>query len=299
MGALAKGETVSRSRRYRYLLGDNRREAARLRGQAKLWDPVSHGLFDRIGVKPGWTVLEIGPGQGSLHLELRRRVRGPVDAVERSPVFATALAQACRRDGWGTGKTWLSNLIDAPLPPASYDLIFARWVFLFVPDPDAHIRKLARALKPGGTLAIQDYHRETMAMAPRPPEWNRFISADLAFFASQGGDASIGGRLPAMYRKAGLKVRDITVTIKSGHPGSAVWRWLSTYFLGILDRYTRFPPFTRGDAVRLRRQWVDAGRDRTSVLIGPALLDVVGQKPYRRKGRGGKGRGGKGRGVKG
>lgn len=46
--------------RYRYLLGDSRGEAARLRFQAKLWDPVSHALFDRLGVKPGWKVLEIG-----------------------------------------------------------------------------------------------------------------------------------------------------------------------------------------------------------------------------------------------
>ena len=74
---------------YRYLLGDAAREAARLRAQARLWDPVSHALFDRIGISRGWRVLEIGPGQGSLHLELRRRVRAPVDAVERSPVFAS------------------------------------------------------------------------------------------------------------------------------------------------------------------------------------------------------------------
>jgi hypothetical protein len=154
-----------------------------------------------------------------------------------------------------------------------------RWVFLFLPDPAAHVRKLAGALKPGGLLAIQDYHRETFAMAPRPPEWNRFLAADLAFFASQGGDASIGGRLPQMYRRAGLKVEDIGVTIKSGHPGSAVWKWLSTYSLGILDRYSKFPPFTRGDAYRLRRQWMAASRQKASLLIGPALLDVVGRQP--------------------
>ncbi len=80
--------------RYRYLLGDNRREAARLRAQAKLWDPVSHALFNRVGIRSGWRVLEIGPGQGSLHLELRRRVKGPVDFVDQSPVFAAALARA-------------------------------------------------------------------------------------------------------------------------------------------------------------------------------------------------------------
>ena len=264
---------------YKYLLGDARREAARLRFQARLWDPTSHELFDRIGVRRGWTVLEVGPGPGSLHLELRRRVKRPVDVVERSPVFAASLARACRRDGFGAGRVWQTDLIKARLPRAAYDLIFVRWVFLFLPDPDAHIRMLVRALKPGGVLAIQDYHRETLALVPRPPEWTRFMLADLAFFASQGGDASIGGRLPRMYRRAGLTLEDITVTVKTGHPGSATWRWLSTYFLGILDRYAAFPPFTRRDAVRLQRAWLAAAREKTSLLVGPALLDVVGRKP--------------------
>jgi SAM-dependent methyltransferase len=266
------------SRRYQYLLGDTPRERARLAFQAKLWDPISCQLFDRIGVGHGWKVLEVGPGQGSLHLELRRRVEAPVDVVERSPVFTTRLARLCRRDGLGADRVWQMDLIDAPLPRAEYDLIFLRWVFLFLPDPGAHVKKLVRALKPGGILAIQDYHRETLSMVPRPEEWTRFILADLAFFASQGGYASIAGYLPEMYRRAGLRVDDITVTVKTGHPGSAVWRWLSTYFLGVLDRYAKFPPFTRVDAKRLRKHWLAASREQTSLLIAPALLDVVGRK---------------------
>jgi SAM-dependent methyltransferase len=266
-------------RRYEYLLGDTRREAARLRAQARLWDPVSHALFDRLNVRPGWKVLEIGPGPGTLHAELRRRVKGTVDAVERSPVFASRLKRSWRRDGFGEGRLWQSDLIDAALPRAVYDLIFVRWVFLFLPNPEAHVKKLSAALKPGGRLAIQDYHRETFAMAPKPPEWGRFLSADFAFFASQGGDVSVGGRLPEMFRTAALTVEQIEVTIKSGHPGSAVWKWLTTYTLGVLDRYAQFPPFTRADARRLRRQWLAAQRQKSSLLIGPALLDVVGRKP--------------------
>src|SRR5262245_855814 len=121
---------MARTGSYKYLLGDAKREAARLRAQARLWDAVSHALFDRVGVRPGWHVLEIGPGQGSLHLELRRRVRGPVDAVERSPVFASRLAAIVRRDGFGAGHLWQTDLLEAPLPQTAYDFIFTRWVFL-------------------------------------------------------------------------------------------------------------------------------------------------------------------------
>jgi SAM-dependent methyltransferase len=265
-------------RGYKYLLGDAKREAARLRAQATLWDPVSQALFDRLPIRRGWKILEIGPGQGSLHLELRRRAQAPVDAVERSPVFASRLTAITRRDGFGRGQLWQSDLIDAPLQRASYDLIFARWVFLFLPHPDAHIGKLVRALKPGGLLAIQDYHRDTFALIPRPPEWLTFILADRAFFASQGGDVSIGSRLPDLYRAAGLTLTDIEVTIKTGRPKSPVWNWLTTYFMGVMDRYAEFAPFDRAQAAHLRRYWMNAAKDPTSRLIAPALLDVVGRK---------------------
>jgi SAM-dependent methyltransferase len=176
---------------------------------------------------------------------------------------------------------WKCDLIDAPLPRNAYDLIFARWVFLFLPDVDTHLRKLAAALKPGGRIAIEDYCRGTLRMVPEPPEWNDFLQADLAFFASQGGDANIGARLPALYRNAGLDVVDVTTTTKVGRPGSVEWDWMSTYFLGVLARYGKLRPFTSAKAASLRRQWLAAARRKTSLLIAPTVLDVVGRKPAR------------------
>jgi SAM-dependent methyltransferase len=264
--------------RYLYLLGDSRREAARLRRQARLWDPVALALFDRLGIRRGLELLEIGPGEGSLHMELRRRVRRPVDAVERSPVFCRKLRRLQSRDGLGPGRIWEMDLAEAALPARRYDLVFARWVFLFLPDPEGHLRKLARALKPGGRIALQDYHRETWALVPRPAEWWDFLAADRAFFATQGADVNVGGRLPDLYRKVGLEVVETVPTVKLGHPGSAVWNWLTSYFLSVAERYARCPPLTRAKVERLRRHWVAAQRRRTSLLIAPAVLDVVGRK---------------------
>ncbi len=272
--------------RHRYPLGDSRRESSRLRAQARLWDPDSLALFDRLGIRPGWKVLEIGPGQGSLHLELRRRVRGPIDAVEPSSVFAARLRRVCARDGRGQGRIWNVGLREAPLTRAHYDLIFARWVFLFLPEPEAHLRKLVRALKPGGLLALEDYHRETFAMIPRPPEWDNFLLAEHRFFTAQGADVSVAGRLPGLYRRVGLRVQEIVPILKIGHPGSPTWNWLTTFFLGMMDRYAKHPPFSRAQAARLRRWWHAVARDRTSVMISPAVLDVVGRKPSRTPRRG-------------
>ena len=268
-----------RSRSYIYLLGDNRTETERLRAQARLWDPTAHALFDRLKIRRRMRVLEIGPGAGSLHRELRRRVRGPVDAVEPSETFASGIERLSARDGFGRGQIWRANLSDVAPPRATYDVVFARWVFLFLPDPAAHVRQLARALKPGGVLAIQDYQRETLRMIPPPAGWERFLAADRAFFETHGGDASIGAKLPALFTRAGLDVVDLTPTIKSGHPGSPVWNWLSAYFVGgVIDRLVGLAGFTAADARQLKRDWVAASKQPASLLMGPALIDVVGRK---------------------
>ena len=267
--------------RYRYLLGDSPSEAARLRAQARLWDPTAGALFDRLGVSRGWNVLEIGPGQGSLHMDLRRRLRGPADAVERSPAFCARLERLCARDGLGSGRIWESDLLAAPLPRGRYDLIFGRWVFLFLPRPEAHLEKLVRALKPGGLLALEEYRRETWTLIPCPPEWERFLAADRAFFASQGGEVSVGGRLPELYREVGLELVETVPTLKVGGPASPVWKWLWAYSLSVMDRYAAIPPFTQAQAARLRRAWLAAAREKTSLAIAPAVLDVVGRKPRR------------------
>ena len=266
-------------RAYTYLLGDSRTETERLRDQARLWDPTAHALFDRLKIRRGTRVLEIGPGAGSLHRELRRRVRCPVDAVEPSTTFARGIERLAARDGFGQGQIWRANLSGVVLPRNRYDVIFARWVFLFLPDPAAHVRQLARALRPGGVLAVEDYQRETLRMIPPPAAWERFLAADRAFFETQGGDASIGARLPALFTRAGLEVVDITPTVRSGHPGSPVWNWLSAYFLGgVVDRLVGLTGFTAADARQLTREWVAASKQPASLLMGPALIDVVGRK---------------------
>jgi SAM-dependent methyltransferase len=274
-----------RPRPYRYLLGDSATESARLRAQARLWDPTAHALFDRLRIRPGWRVLEIGPGNGSLHRELRRRVGGPLDVVEPSRVFAGRIAALARRDRLGAGRVWTSTLAEALLPSSTYDLIFARGVFRVMPDPGARIRQLAAALRPGGLVAIEDYERNTLRMLPTPPAWDRFLAADHAFFASQGGHASIAGLLPGYCEQAGLSVVEMTPTVKAGHPGSPVWRWLSAYFLGVMDQLGGRAGFSEADAARLGRFWRAAAASPASLLIGPTVVDVVGRKPERRVSR--------------
>jgi SAM-dependent methyltransferase len=264
---------------HHYLLGDSRPEAVRLERQAALWDPVTLRLLDHINIQRGWSVLEIGPGHGSIHLELRRRAAGSVDAVEPSAQFCSHLRNLCMHDGFGEGRLWQAPLLDASFPANNYDLIFARWVMLFVRAPDLHVRKLGEALKPGSVLALQDYGaRESFALIPRPAEWEDFLLADRTFFATQSAETSIGGHLPTLYRAAGLEVVDIVATCLSGGSGTAVWNWLWEYFLSVRDRYAEIPPLSPSKVADLSASWQAAANDPHAIAFAPMVVGVVGRK---------------------
>ena len=120
-------------------------------------------------------------------------------------------------------------------------------------------------------------------MIPQPPEWENFATAERRFFQAQGADVSPAERLPTLYRRAGLRVDQIEPIIKMGHPGSPTWDWMTTFFLGMMDRYAKHPPFSPSQATRLRRRWRAAARDPSSILIAPAVVNMVGRKPRTRR----------------
>lgn len=208
-------------RDFEYILGDSSREVRRLAFQASVWRDMTEGLFDRHGVGPGWKVLEVGAGTGTVFLPLAERVRGRggrADAVERSPAFARYLRGKIRGRGLSHARVMEAEILDADLPRSAYDLVFARWVFLFLPEVEKHLRKLVAALAPGGLLAIEDYHRDSVAMYPPIPNWADMVRADKAWFASQGGNLNIAGLLPGLYRKLGLELVEVMPHIKTGRP---------------------------------------------------------------------------------
>ncbi len=270
------------TRGFKYLLGDSDKEVRRLAFQAKVWEDMTENLLDRLGVGPGWKCLEAGAGSGTVLFPLARRVRGRgglAHAVERSPIYADYLRRKAKKLALFNVEVMQAEILDAPLKPKFYDFIFARWVFLFLPNPEKHLRRLAAALKPGGILAVEDYHRDGMAFYPRFESWQWVAEAERKWFASQGGDVCIAGRLPELMIKAGLEVREVKPWVKTGRPGSPVWKWAESFFLGFLDEIARQPPLTPARARKFRADWKKFRRKPGALFVSPAILDVVARKP--------------------
>jgi ubiquinone/menaquinone biosynthesis C-methylase UbiE len=120
------------------------------------WARIGQRTVDRIPLQPGHRVLDVCSGSGASALPAAQAV-GPTGSV-----LALDLAEPLLERGRAKARALGLSHIDFrcadfeahPLPPEHFDAVVCVFGIFFAPDMPAAVRKLWRALKPGGTLAI-------------------------------------------------------------------------------------------------------------------------------------------------
>lgn len=131
-------------------------------------------------------VLDVGCGAGALAAELATRAEH-VDALDRSP----AMIDLARRVAPPNVSCLLADVLLEPLPDARYDAIVSMTALHHMPLDEA-LPRLARALRPGGVMAVValprvDFPRELPAEACAAIG-HRVLGAAFAIMrASRGG----------------------------------------------------------------------------------------------------------------
>jgi SAM-dependent methyltransferase len=141
--------------------------------EERLWSGRPNGaLVAEVADLPPGRVLDVGCGEGADAVWLAGR-GWDVTALEVSGV---ALRRAARhgRDA-GVGVRWVhAGLVEAALPPASFDLVSAMYPALLRTPDGAAERALLGAVAPGGTLLLVHH----AGMETHVPEEGRPDPAD-------------------------------------------------------------------------------------------------------------------------
>ena len=116
--------------------------------------------FDRLGLKPGDLVLDMGAGAGRHAFEVYRRGAHIValdyslaDLKDCSGLFA-AMADAGEAPAGTHWATVNGDGTGLPFRDDTFDVIVCSEVMEHIPDDSAAAAELARVLKPGGLLAV-------------------------------------------------------------------------------------------------------------------------------------------------
>ena len=177
-----------------------RAERERLNSLSALYDPTTLELCVDLGLTAGWRCLDAGAGTGSVAMLLADAVgtTGSVLAVDTDVRFLAPLAN----DNLQVAQ--LDLTVDA-LPHEAFDLVHARLLLEHLPDRDAVLASLVRAVRPGGWLLVEDLDWATAAVIDPPsPVHSVVADACMTLFAGGGYDPYFGRRLPRALEQHGL-----------------------------------------------------------------------------------------------
>lgn len=115
-------------------------------------------ILDRVGIRPGERVLELGPGPGAFTVDAARRVRpeGRLIAVDVQPGMIARVEERVARAGLTNVEAHVASACRLPLEDASVDRVFLITVLPEIPDQAAALAELRRVLKVGGVLSITE-----------------------------------------------------------------------------------------------------------------------------------------------
>lgn len=160
-----------------------------------------------LALAPDLTVADVGAGTGYFTVRLARAVpRGRVIATDIEPDMVRYLGERAEREQLANVQPVLATGDDPHLAPDSVDRILVVDVWHHVADRATYARGLARALRPGGQVAIVDFTQEASHGPPREHRLRpEVIVADLA---AAGLDASLAPtHLPDQFIVIGTRRR--------------------------------------------------------------------------------------------
>jgi len=159
--------------------------------------------YDRLDLRPGMTVLDLGCGEGRHAFEAYRRGAHVVAVdwgqheVETTKRWLGAIAGAAEAPARARYEVVRGDLTALPFPDSSIDRVIASEVLEHIPDDVAAFSEIARVLRPGGRVAVT---------VPRyGPERICWALSD-AYHANEGGHIRIyrGDVLRTRLAAAGL-----------------------------------------------------------------------------------------------
>jgi SAM-dependent methyltransferase len=206
-----------------YALGSSPGESARLQRQAVELAADSRDLLDRVGLRPGHSVIDLGCGPRGILDMLAQRVApaGRVVGLDADPAHTAMAAKFAAGHGLSDVEIMTADAGRTGLASGSFDLVHARTLLVNLPDPADVAAEMVRLARPGGWVASMEPDTEHGRCHPPHPAFDRLCDIFTVAFRRNGADPWIGRRVPELLRQAGLDDVQAEARVQMYPPGNS------------------------------------------------------------------------------
>jgi SAM-dependent methyltransferase len=265
-----------------YALGGTLTEQQRLIAQAKGLEVHAKWLLDEIRVASGQRTVDVGCGPiGILNL-LSARVGcdGIAIGVEREPRFFDMAQSELDMRRLQNVKLVKADALNTGLERNSYDFVHERLLLINFPpaSQQALLTEMIALLKPGGTIAVQEFDSASYVCYPEHSSWNTLLGIWNDTFHAAGGNEFVGRSIEGLLRSAGVE----NVSMKVHVEVAKVGEYRRTHLLSLLrsmeDSVVDSGRITKPELKKHMAALSDHLADPETTLIDKLVVQAWGQK---------------------
>lgn len=166
-------------------------------------------VVDRLALRPGMRVADVGAGTGYFSRRFARRVGagGEVLALDLQPGLLDWGQARAREEGLGWHRVGVVEAEDPGLAQGAWDRVFLCDVLHHVQPREPYLRKLVEALSPDGWLVIVDFFPDRDLPVGPPKEMRLDPSLLKGELEALGLQVEVDAQLPYQYLLIARPVR--------------------------------------------------------------------------------------------
>lgn len=256
---------------------DDPREALRLESKVDPEAWVHKYIAHRIS--PHYKVLDVGCGPGVILREVAEldptiRATGLEISPDRVRI-AVDKHPGNSRVTFATGDAHAMQF-----PSNSFDFVYSRMLFQYLPDKQHALAEIVRVCRPGGTVLLQDLDGQLLWHYPESPSVQRAVETVIKALGKTGFDPFVGRKLFRLAQVAGLENLKVDVECYHLIAGEIRSHILEQWKLKL---NIAFPLIAQVLGQQGAKKQIDSFLEylqRPDTLTYSTVFTVVGEKPF-------------------
>jgi len=263
-----------------YVIQGGKSGRERLRILSRALQPTTLDLFEKAGIQPGQSCLDVGCGGGDVTLDLARLVgtKGHATGIDLDEVKVQIAKAEASEQQVNNVRFEILN-VNNMNEDIKFDVVYCRCVLTHLDNPADILNSMIKATKPGGMVIVEDIDFSGYFCYPPNKAFDQYIDFYYKTVHKRGGDPDIGHKLPSMMMQAELT--DLRFQAVQPCHTSGEGKMISAITLHAISGPVLEDKLVTEDELDTIHQALNDYTERSDTLISyPRFFQVWGHRPH-------------------